>query len=311
MPFRPAVQRHAHIIIRKQFAMPENREDDHQRMDFNQQVIEEFRANGGRVGGMFEGGRLLLLTTTGARSGAPRTTPLGYLPDGVGRVLVIASAGGAPKHPAWFRNLVAHPRVTVESGAFKYEADAVVLEGDERDAAFARAVEADPGWAEYEAKSGRTLPVVALVQVAEGPPPGPERPGDMLVAVHDMFRDELRRIRAEVAASGPVLGAQLRVNCLVLCQGLGNHHAGEDLMLFPGVEGGSPELAPALAVMREQHEALKAILDELGAVLAADAPDRAALSAEVDRLSAGLEAHLDQAEAVLLPVLDAAPAGPR
>ncbi|WP_232383087.1 nitroreductase/quinone reductase family protein [Actinomadura violacea] len=290
--------------------MPENREDDHRRMDFNKQVIEEFRANGGRVGGPFEGGRLLLLTTTGARTGAPRTTPLGYLPDGLGRVLVIASAGGSPKHPAWFHNIVADPRVTVESGAFKYEAEAVVLEGDERDRAFARAVESDPGWAEYETKSGRTLPVVALVQTTEGPPPGPERPGDMLVAVHDAFRDELRRIRAEVAASGPVLGAQLRVNCLVLCQGLGNHHAGEDLMLFPGVEAGRPELGPALALMREEHEAIKAILDALQAVLAAGAPDRAALAAEVDRLTADLEAHLDREEDVLVPVLNAA-AGPR
>ena len=135
-------------------------------MDFNTRIIEEFRANGGRVGGPFEGGRLLLLTTTGARSGAPHTTPLGYLPDGEVRVLVIASAGGAPKHPAWFHNLVADPRVTVESGSFRYEADAVVLAGAERDAAFARAVEADPGWGEYEAGSGRTLPVVALVPVA-------------------------------------------------------------------------------------------------------------------------------------------------
>ncbi|MDL4820735.1 nitroreductase/quinone reductase family protein [Actinomadura opuntiae] len=274
-------------------------------MDFNKQVIGEFRANGGRVGGPFEGGRLLLLTTTGARSGAPRTTPLGYLPDGLGRVLVIASAGGAPKHPAWFRNLVANPRVTVESDAFRYEADAVVLDGDERDRAFARAVESDPGWAEYEARSGRTLPVVALVQVGEGPPPGPERPGDMLVAVHDAFRAELRRIRAEAAASGPVLGAQLRVNCLVLCQGLGNHHAGEDLMLFPGVERGRPELAAALARMREEHEAIKAILDDLQAVLAAEAPDRAALAAEVDRLTADLEGHLDREEALLVPALNA------
>ncbi|NVI87904.1 nitroreductase family deazaflavin-dependent oxidoreductase [Actinomadura sp. BRA 177] len=210
-------------------------------MDFNTQVIEEFRANGGRVGGPFEGGRLLLLTTTGARSGAPHTTPLGYLPDGLERVLVIASAGGAPKNPAWFHNLVANPRVTVESGAFTYEADAVVLEGDERDAAFARAVEADPGWGEYEAKSGRTLPVIALVQVMAGPPGGPGSMGAMLVAVHDAFRSELALIRREVAASGAGVGAQLRVNCLTLCQGLGNHHMGEDQQLFPLVGRHHPE----------------------------------------------------------------------
>jgi deazaflavin-dependent oxidoreductase (nitroreductase family) len=79
-------------------------------IDFNQQIIDEFRANGGQVGGPFEGARLLLLTTIGARSGAPHTTPLGYLPDGE-RSLVIASAGGAPNHPAWFHNLVANPHV--------------------------------------------------------------------------------------------------------------------------------------------------------------------------------------------------------
>jgi deazaflavin-dependent oxidoreductase (nitroreductase family) len=272
-------------------------------MDFNTQVIEEFRANGGRVGGPFEGGRLLLLTTTGARSGAPHTTPLGYLPDGLERVLVIASAGGAPKNPAWFHNLVANPRVTVESGAFKYEADAVVLEGDERDAAFARAVEADPGWGEYEAESGRTLPVIALVQVMAGPPGGPESPGAMLVAVHDAFRSELALIRKEVTASGAGVGAQLRVNCLTLCQGLGNHHMGEDQRLFPLLGRHHPELAPVLAQLADEHETLKGLLDELRRVL--DTGDPASLLPEVERLTTALEAHLDREEERLVPLLDA------
>src|SRR5918998_200110 len=131
-------------------------------LDFQQQVIAEFRANSGRVGGPFQGVRLLLLTTTGARSGAPHTVPLGYLPDGAHQFLVIGSAGGSPRHPAWFHNLVAQPRVTVEDGVFVTDALAVVLEGTDRDAAFARAVETDPGWAEYEQQSGRVLPVVAL-----------------------------------------------------------------------------------------------------------------------------------------------------
>ncbi|GAA1797399.1 nitroreductase/quinone reductase family protein [Actinomadura chokoriensis] len=272
-------------------------------MDFNTQVIEEFRANGGRVGGPFEGGRLLLLTTTGARTGARRTTPLGYLPDGDGRVLVIASAGGAPKDPAWFRNLVANPRVTVESGDFTYEADAVVLAGGERDAAFARAAEADPGWAEYEARSGRTLPVVALVQVLAGPPGGPESPSAMLVAVHEAFRRELRLIRGEAEASGAGVGAQLRINCLTLCQGLGNHHMGEDLQMFPLVERRHPELAPVLARLRDEHETVKHLLDELRRVLGTGDP--ASLLTEVDRLTAALEAHLDREEEQLVPVLDA------
>ncbi|WP_067807979.1 nitroreductase/quinone reductase family protein [Actinomadura formosensis] len=271
-------------------------------MDFNRQVIAEFRANGGRVGGPFEGGRLLLLTTTGARSGARHTTPLGYLPDGDGRVLVIASAGGAPKNPAWFHNLAAHPRVTVESGAFTYEADAVILEGDERDAAFARAVEADPGWGEYAARSGRTLPVVALVPVVAGPPAGPESPSAMLVAVHDAFRRELALIRGEVAASGAGVGAQLRVNCLTLCQGLGNHHMGEEQQMFPLLERRHPELAPALARLKDEHETVKGLLDELRRVL--DGGEAASLLAEVERLTAALEAHLDHEEERLVPLLD-------
>lgn len=271
-------------------------------MDFNTQIIEEFRANGGRVGGPFEGGRLLLLTTTGARSGAPHTTPLGYLPDGDGRAVVIASAGGAPKDPAWFHNLVANPRVTVESGAFTYEADAVVLAGEERDRVFARAVEADAGWAEYETRSGRTLPVVALVPAVPGPPGGPESPGAMLLAVHDLFRTELALIRKEVAASGAGVGAQLRINCLTLCQGLGNHHMGEDTQMFPVLERRHPGLAPALAQLRSEHETVKGLLDELRRVL--DTGEPASLLAEVERLTAAVEAHLDHEEERLLPLLD-------
>ncbi|MFC4051743.1 nitroreductase/quinone reductase family protein [Actinomadura syzygii] len=271
-------------------------------MDFNTEIIEEFRAGGGRVGGPFEGGRLLLLTTVGARSGAPHTTPLGYLPDGVGRVLVIASAGGAPKHPAWFHNLVANPRVTVESDAFTYEADAVVLTGAERDRAFARAAEADPGWARYEAAAGRRLPVVALVQAAAGPPGGPASPSAMLVAVHDAFRHELELIRREVAATGAGLGAQLRINCLTLCQGLGNHHAGEDQLMFPSLEGRRPGLAPVLDGLRDDHAAIAELLDELRGVL--DGGDPASLLAEVDRLTAALLGHLDREEERLVPLLD-------
>ncbi|WP_235834463.1 nitroreductase/quinone reductase family protein [Actinomadura logoneensis] len=129
--------------------------------DFQKQVIDEFRANHGRVGGMFEGARLVLLTTTGARTGRPHTTPVAFLAD-PDRLLVIASAGGADRHPAWFHNLAAEPRVTVETGPFTLEADAVVLQGDERDAVWARAVASDPGWAEYQRKTSRIIPVVAL-----------------------------------------------------------------------------------------------------------------------------------------------------
>ncbi|MEU8245344.1 nitroreductase family deazaflavin-dependent oxidoreductase [Nonomuraea sp. NPDC048916] len=129
--------------------------------DFNQQIIDEFRANEGRVGGMFEGSPLVLLTTKGARSGRPTTTPVMYLRDD-DRVVVIASNAGADNNPAWYHNLRANPEVTAEIGTETFEAEAVVIEGEERDRLYARMVEIAPGFAEYEAKTDRRIPVVAL-----------------------------------------------------------------------------------------------------------------------------------------------------
>ncbi|HEY3683795.1 MAG TPA: nitroreductase/quinone reductase family protein [Streptosporangiaceae bacterium] len=271
--------------------------------DFNQAVIDEFRANSGRVGGYFAEGRLLLLTTTGRRTGARHTTPVAYLPDG-GRVLVIASAGGAPRHPAWFHNLVAHPRVTVEDGVFTYPATAAVLEGAERHTLFARAAEADPGWAAYEEKSGRLLPVVALCPEGGPPHTTAATPGEALLGVHDAFRRELSLIRAEVARSGAAIGAQLRVNCLTLCQGLEYHHKGEDTMLFPPIAADHPRLAATFERLRTEHTAIAALLADLRATLdGATPPER--LLPEVDRLIADLESHLAYEEEHLIPVLDA------
>src|SRR5215218_2015415 len=99
--------------------------------NFNQRVIEEFRANGGKVGGMFADSPMMLLTTTGARSGQPRVAPLVYTKDG-DDIVIIASKGGAPTNPDWFRNLVANPEVTVEVGTERFPAKARVTEGDER-----------------------------------------------------------------------------------------------------------------------------------------------------------------------------------
>lgn len=275
--------------------------------DFNQQVIDEFRANKGRLTGHFEHARLLLLTTTGARTGTPHTTPVGYLPDGGERVLVIASAGGSPRHPDWYRNLLAHPRVTVESGAFTYEAHAVVLEGAERDRAFARAVEADPGWAAYQEKTDRVIPVVALHALAQGGPPNVNAGslGEAIKVIHDAFRRELALIRQEMSSDdGGTLGAQLRVNCLTFCQGLHNHHAGEDLGLFPAVAEGRPEAGPVLARLREEHERIAGLVADLRrAVTAQDGADRAAARKEVVRLTSELEAHLTYEEEELIPLL--------
>ena len=133
--------------------------------DWNRRVMEEFHANAGKVGGPFEGKPMLLLTTTGAKSGQRRTTPLVYLPDG-DRLIIFASKGGAPTHPDWYHNLVAHPQVTVEigkgSGTETFETSATVLTGEERDRMYAKQAQVMPQFGEYQAKTSRQIPVIAL-----------------------------------------------------------------------------------------------------------------------------------------------------
>jgi deazaflavin-dependent oxidoreductase (nitroreductase family) len=131
------------------------------RNDWNRHTIEEFRANAGKVGGMWEGRPLLLLTTTGAKSGRKHTTPTMYLRDG-DRLLVFASKGGAPTNPHWYHNLLAHPEVTVEVGPEIYQAKATVLSGEERDRLYARQSELYPQFADYQRKTSRKIPVIAL-----------------------------------------------------------------------------------------------------------------------------------------------------
>ena len=131
--------------------------------DWNAAIIEEFRTNEGRVGGQFAGAPMLLLTTTGRRSGTKRTNPMMYLADG-DRLLVFASKGGAPTNPDWYRNLVADPHVTVEVGTDKYEAHAIVVSGEERDRLYAEQSRRYPGFGEYQRNTSRVIPVVALVR---------------------------------------------------------------------------------------------------------------------------------------------------
>ncbi|WP_372663045.1 nitroreductase family deazaflavin-dependent oxidoreductase [Amycolatopsis kentuckyensis] len=129
---------------------------------FNNQVVEEFRTNDGVVGGMFEGKNVLLLTTIGAKSGQERLSPLVYTRDG-DRLVIAASMGGAPKNPAWFHNLVANPKVTVEVGTEKFEATATVVEDRaERDRLYAGMVAHAEGFADYEKKTTRLIPIVVL-----------------------------------------------------------------------------------------------------------------------------------------------------
>jgi deazaflavin-dependent oxidoreductase (nitroreductase family) len=129
--------------------------------DFNRKVIDEFRANEGKVGGPFEGADVLLLTSTGAKSGERRTTPVVYQRDG-DRMVIFASKAGAPNNPAWYHNLRANPTATVEVGSETLEVEALVTDGDERERLFRKQAERHPQFAEYEKKTTRQIPVVAL-----------------------------------------------------------------------------------------------------------------------------------------------------
>ncbi len=132
--------------------------------EFNRKIIEEFRANGGKVTGDFAGAPLLLLTTTGAKTGASRTTPLVYTQDG-DNIVIIASYGGAPKHPAWFLNLRANPDITIEVGEEKFAARASVPEGEERKRLFDQQAAKMPGFADYQKKTTREIPAVVIERV--------------------------------------------------------------------------------------------------------------------------------------------------
>jgi deazaflavin-dependent oxidoreductase (nitroreductase family) len=139
--------------------------ENEQRLSWNQQIINEFRANDGLVGGNFAAIPLVVLTTTGAKTGQARTSPLAYLTDG-DRVVVFASNGGRDKHPAWYRNVLANPTVTVEVGKEKFQATAAVAQGAERDELYARQAAAVPGFADYERATSRVIPVVTLQRIS-------------------------------------------------------------------------------------------------------------------------------------------------
>ncbi|MEV3904261.1 nitroreductase family deazaflavin-dependent oxidoreductase [Mycobacterium sp. NPDC050551] len=131
--------------------------------DFNKAIVEEFRANGGKVGGPFQGATLLLLHTTGAKSGKPRLSPLAYLTVD-GRMLIIGSYAGAPKDPAWVHNLRAHPQAHIEVGTEAYDVDVRELPAGERDAAYPKIVELAPVFADYQAKTDRVIPLFELTR---------------------------------------------------------------------------------------------------------------------------------------------------
>jgi len=142
---------------------PDNRSAARATNDWNATIIEEFRANEGRVGGNFEGAPVLLLHTTGARSGTARVNPMMYLNED-NRIYVFASKAGAETHPDWFHNLRANPRVSVELGTEHYEATAVILDEQERSRVYAEQATRYPGFADYQSRTTRVIPVVELVR---------------------------------------------------------------------------------------------------------------------------------------------------
>jgi deazaflavin-dependent oxidoreductase (nitroreductase family) len=131
--------------------------------DYNKPIIEEFRANGGKVAS-FGDAPMVIITTKGAKSGETRVNPLVSQPQDDGTLYIFASAAGAPKSPDWYYNLLAHPEIEVEYGTDHFTATAAEITGAERDAIYARQKEAMPQFAEYEAATTRTIPVVALTR---------------------------------------------------------------------------------------------------------------------------------------------------
>jgi deazaflavin-dependent oxidoreductase (nitroreductase family) len=271
---------------------------------FNDRTIAEFRANGGRVGGLFEGADLLLLTTAGAGTGRPRTNPVGYVRDGA-RLLVFGSNSGQETHPGWYHNLVVNPSVTVEvgtgAGVETFPAHAVPLQDEERDrlfAAHAAALVPD------QERTGRVIPVVALYPT-QGANGRVAALGDHLVQVHDYFRRQLAAARAGARdAAGDGAGVDLREHCLALCSAVHQHHTRED-GFFPEVQALVPGLEPVLDRLRADHVMVAERLRRFRELLAEERSDGDAdVGAELDRLAADLEAHFDYEERMLVPVLN-------
>ncbi|MFC4909133.1 nitroreductase/quinone reductase family protein [Actinomadura gamaensis] len=272
--------------------------------EFNRPIVEEFRANGGVVGGPFAGMPLLLLTTTGRRSGAPRTSPLAYREDGRGRPVVFATNAGGDDHPTWYANLVANPRVTVEIGTSSYTATAIPAPEEERERLHAEMMASSEAYASYAARTSRTFPAVVLYRVDEDR----ERAlGSELVRIHESLRNDLMDVLESSAfgtdaPSAPLL-ERLRTHCLTVCGDLESHHTKEN-GVFPRIEQQFPALAPMLDDLRRQHAVLAGKRAELESLCArTDLADEERREG-VERIVAEIDAHFADEERRLVPVLD-------
>ncbi|GAB3713022.1 nitroreductase/quinone reductase family protein [Amycolatopsis oliviviridis] len=275
---------------------------------FNDQVISEFRQNKGKLGGMFEGWKLILLTTTGAKSGERRTNPLGHL-EIDGKTVVVASNMGASRHPGWYHNIRHDHRVTIETGTESYEAIAAVPPAAERDALFAKVIAEDPGFAEYQAKTIRELPVVILHRIDDRV----RGMGDFLVEVHEWLREELKTLRAGVddlvagRADSLTMEKSLRAHCVSFCEALTKHHTGEDMGAFPMLAQRFPALAPRLTKLGEDHVVVASLqkrIRELVEGYVHGESDPVRLRDDFDELAGKLEAHFAYEERTVVTALN-------
>ncbi|MDP9867972.1 MULTISPECIES: nitroreductase/quinone reductase family protein [Streptosporangium] len=287
--------------------------------ELQRQVIAEFRANNGKMSGMFEGWTLAVLTTVGAKSGLRRESILGYL-EFAGKGIIVASSNGADKHPAWYHNIRKNPIVTVETGSDTYQAIAAIPPAQERDKLFDRVIAEAPGYADHQARTAREIPVVVLHRI--GPKPGEERVkgmGDWIVEVHDWLRKELETLRAQadraieggmdtIERTPPDLAQQMRTHCLNFCGALKKHHSGEDTAVFPMLAKQFPALAPALAQLGEEHKVVARLQDDIQQLVDSFVPgetDSVQLRADLERLADQLESHFRYEEETIVTALNA------
>jgi deazaflavin-dependent oxidoreductase (nitroreductase family) len=301
--------------------MPGDQQQSPPAQDFNQRIINEFRTNGGIVGGMFQGTPLILITTEGRHSHRPRTNPVTYLRDG-GRYLIFGSNLGRPAHPGWYHNLLASPQVTIEVGTGDghirmLSALAVVLHGTERDRLYERQSVISRAFADYQEKTSRTIPVIALHLLdLSHDSERSQLVGEQLIAHHNDLRARLGGIRAQLKAArdgSPAVGAagldalslaaQLRQHCLSYCHSLELHHIRED-GAFTAFEQQFPHLAPVISRLRAEHRAMAEALAGLEEFLAASEPGGADAITDVFlQAVTSLEEHFAYEEEQLLPAL--------
>jgi deazaflavin-dependent oxidoreductase (nitroreductase family) len=236
---------------------------------------------------------LIMLTTTGARTGRNHRVPLGPLHiDGL--LVVVASAMGSPKHPAWYHNIRHNPLVTVETDTEKFEAMAAIA--PDRDRLFAKVTELEPGFAGYQARTTRVLPVIVLHRLDRV-----RRMGDWIVEVHDWLRAELRDLRAQLDSGGEL---HFGKRCLGFCSALTRHHTGEGTAIFPMLAAQFPALAPALTGLGDEHVVVARLQEEIQR-LVDEETDPARLRTEFDRLASLLDTHFAYEESVIVTALNA------